>query len=56
MEAKLDLKANFSKLDLEEEQIVFSMMEETYESTDKPFILDNILNQNFEIKFSALKS
>jgi hypothetical protein len=55
MEAKLDLKANFSTLDLEEQIAFFTMMEETYESTDKPFILDNILNQNFEIKFSALK-
>jgi hypothetical protein len=29
-------------------------MEDTYEANDKPFILDNILNPNFEIKLQHL--
>ena len=55
IEAKITLKNNFEKLTLEEQIVFFDMMENLYEKTDKPFILENILNPNFEIKFSALK-
>jgi hypothetical protein len=55
IEAKKELKTNFNTLDLEEQIAFFAMIEETYELADKPFILDNILNPNFEIKYSALK-
>jgi type II secretory pathway pseudopilin PulG len=55
LEAKPILKQNFEELDVEEQIAFFSMLENIYEATDKPFILDNILNPNFEIKFSALK-
>jgi hypothetical protein len=55
IEAKLDLKNNFNILELEEQIAFFTMMESTYELDDKPFIVDNILNPNFEIKFAAIK-
>lgn len=54
IEPKHDLKKNFSNLTLDEQIAFFTMMENTYELDDKPFILDNILNPNFEIKVSAL--
>lgn len=54
IEAKPELIANFDELAIEEQTAFFTMMESTYEVTDKPFILDNIQNPNFEIKFSAL--
>ena len=55
IEAKLILKTNFKELSLEEQIVFFEMLENLYEKTDKPFIMDHILNPNFEIKFSALK-
>jgi hypothetical protein len=55
IEAKVILKNNFQELSLEEQIVFFEMMENVYEKTDKPFILEHILNTNFEIKFSALK-
>lgn len=55
IEAKIILKNNFEELSLEEQIAFFEMMENVYEKTDKPFIMEHILNSNFEIKFSALK-
>jgi len=55
IEAKKDLKTNFNTLELDEQIAFFAMMKNSYELDDKPFIRDNILNPNFEIKFSALK-
>ncbi|MBG6109555.1 TM2 domain-containing membrane protein YozV [Flavobacterium sp. CG_9.10] len=55
IEAKITLKNNFEKLTLEEQIVFFEMLENLYEKTDKPFILEHILNTNFDIKFSALK-
>lgn len=55
IEAKIILKNNFKELSLEEQIAFFEMMENVYEKTDKPFIMEHILNSNFEIKFSALK-
>ena len=54
IEAKVILKNNFKELTLEEQISFFGMMENLYEKTDKPFILEHILNPNFEIKRSAL--
>lgn len=55
IEAKIILKNNFKELSLEEQIAFFEMMENVYEKTDKPFIMEHILNPNFEIKFFALK-
>lgn len=55
IDAKTILKNKFKKLTLEEQIAFFEMMENLYEMTDKPFVMEHILNTNFEIKFSALK-
>lgn len=55
IEAKMVLKNNFKELSLEEQIVFFEMLENLYEKADKPFIMDHMLNPNFEIKFSALK-
>jgi hypothetical protein len=55
IEAKMVLKNNFKELSLEEQIVFFEMLENLYEKADKPFIMDHILNPNFEIKLSALK-
>lgn len=55
IDAKIILKNKFNELTLEEQIAFFEMMENLYEIKDKPFILEHILNPNFEIKFSALK-
>lgn len=55
IDAKIILKHKFKELTLEEQIAFFEMMENLYDMRDEPFIMEHILNPNFEIKFSALK-
>lgn len=50
LEAKTVLKNNFSERS-DEEQIAFlKMMQNVYENSDKPFLLEHVHHKNFEIK------
>lgn len=55
MEAKKVLKSDFNERSQEEQIAFFKMMENMYESSDEPFLLEHIHHENFEIKVSALK-
>lgn len=55
LEAKEVLKNNFDMRSQEEQIAFFKMMENLYENSDEPFLLEHIHNKNFEIKLSALK-
>ncbi|MFV5702088.1 HEAT repeat domain-containing protein [Flavobacterium sp. XS2P12] len=55
LEAKEVLKNNFDMRSQEEQIAFFKMMENLYENSDEPFLLEHIHNENFEIKLSALK-
>lgn len=54
-ESLLILKQEFNLRSLEEQIITFKMMETLYEIGDVPFILEQIENECFEIKTSAIK-
>jgi hypothetical protein len=56
VEAKDILKNNFDKLSLEEQITFFKLLENMYETSDEPFLLDHVTHINFEIKLSALKT
>jgi HEAT repeat protein len=49
------IKKDFTDRSIEEQVAFFNMMENMYESSDVPFILDYLNNDNFEIKVSAMK-
>jgi hypothetical protein len=55
LEAKEVLKHNFDERSLDEQIAFFKMMEDLYEKSDEPFLLEYINHENFEIKLSALK-
>jgi hypothetical protein len=55
IEAKEVLKSNFDERSQEEQIAFFKMMENLYENSDEPFLLEHIHDENFEIKVSALK-
>lgn len=55
LEAKEVLKNNFDERSQEEQIAIFKMMENLYENSDEPFLLEYIHHENFEIKLSALK-
>lgn len=50
LEAKTILKDSFNERSLEEQIVFLKMMENVYENSDKPFLLEHIHNKNFEIK------
>ncbi|WP_291122914.1 hypothetical protein [Flavobacterium sp. UBA6046] len=54
-EAKKVLKSNFNERSKEEQIAFFKIMENIYESSDEPFLLEHIHHENFEIKLLALK-
>ncbi|WP_413998848.1 HEAT repeat domain-containing protein [Flavobacterium sp. W1B] len=49
------LKNDFYNRSIEEQIAFFKMMENTYENTDTPFILQFIDHENFEIRVSVMK-
>lgn len=55
IEAKEVLKNNFEKLSVEEQIAIFKLLENMYEPSDEPFLLEHITHENFEIKLAALK-
>ncbi|TDD98677.1 HEAT repeat domain-containing protein [Flavobacterium cellulosilyticum] len=55
IESFIILKNDFNQRTIEEQEVIFKIMESLYEISDVPFILDHINNENFEIKTSALK-
>lgn len=55
IEAKGILKSSFNERSQEEQIAFFKMIENLYESSDEPFVLEHIHHENFEIKASALK-
>lgn len=55
LEAKEVLKNNFDNRSQEEQIAIFKMMENLYQNSDEPFLLEYIHHENFEIKVSALK-
>jgi hypothetical protein len=50
VEAKNILKNNFNERSHEEQIAFLKMMENVYENSDKPFLLEHIHHKNFEIK------
>jgi len=54
-EAKEGIKRNFNKRNKEEQIAFFQLLENLYDTNDEDFILKQIYNKNFEIKFEALK-
>jgi uncharacterized protein YihD (DUF1040 family) len=55
-EAKSVLKSNFTERSQEEQLAFFKMIENMPETSDEPFLLEYIRHENFEIKYSALKT
>ena len=55
LEAKEVLKNNFDERNQEEQIAIFKMIENLYQNSDEPFLLEYIHHDNFEIKLSALK-
>lgn len=54
-EAKEVLKNTFDQRSQEEQIAIFKLLENLYEISDEPFLLDYMYHENFEIKVSALK-
>ncbi|MFK5959511.1 MAG: hypothetical protein QM495_11665 [Lutibacter sp.] len=55
LDAKEILKTSFKKRSVEEQIAIFKMLENIYEPEDEDFIVENSVNNNFEIQYSALK-
>lgn len=55
VEAKNIVKNNFNERSHEEQIAFLKMMENVYESSDKPFLLEHIHHKNFEIKLLAME-
>ena len=55
VEALAVLKNDFNGRDIEEQVEIFKMLENQYENSDIPFVLEHLNNTNFEIKTAALK-
>jgi len=49
------LKSDFNQRSIEEQVIIFKMMEDINEVSDIPFLLEHINNMNFDIKVSVTK-
>lgn len=54
-EAKNILKNNFNERSHEEQIAFLKMMENVYENSDKPFLLEHIHHKNFEIKLLVME-
>nr|WP_314895529.1 HEAT repeat domain-containing protein [uncultured Flavobacterium sp.] len=54
VEAKNILKNNFNERSHEEQIAFLKMMENVYENSDKPFLLEHIHHKNFEIKLLVM--
>ncbi|MFV8327899.1 HEAT repeat domain-containing protein [Flavobacterium sp. ZS1P14] len=55
VEAKNILKNNFNERGHEEQIAFLKMMENVYENSDKPFLLEHIHHKNFEIKLLIME-
>jgi hypothetical protein len=54
IEAKTILKNHFNERNSEEQIAFLKMMENVYENSDKPFLLEHIHHENFEIKLLVM--
>ncbi len=54
-EAKDNLKNNFNDRSTEDQVAFLKTLESNYKKEDEPFLLEQAKNENFKIKFSALK-
>ncbi|MFO7673443.1 MAG: hypothetical protein R6V74_07035 [Lutibacter sp.] len=55
IEAKNILKNKFNDLSKEEQYAFLKLLENLYEISDEAFLLENIINEDFEVKFVTLK-
>lgn len=55
IEAKNILKNKFNDLSKEEQYAFLNLLENLYEISDEVFLLENIINEDFEVKFATLK-